>query len=99
MMRPSTILVSLPFAVVSLASLHAQEVRTGATAFGTWEADAPGVSRHIRPADLPPPSLHQNDPEEPDFRNMAKVVPAPEGRMPAVPNGFSVQVFATGLNH
>jgi glucose/arabinose dehydrogenase len=90
--------VCLLFVVASLASLHAQEVRTGAAAFGTWETDAPGVARHIRPADLPPPSLTHNDPEEPDFRNMAKVVPAPDGKMPAVPKGFAVQVFATGLN-
>ena len=38
------------------------------------------------PADLPPPSLTGNDPEAPDFENMAEVVPAPEGRMPDVPN-------------
>ncbi|HEU5019112.1 MAG TPA: hypothetical protein VFT69_14205 [Pseudolabrys sp.] len=97
-MRASAVLISLPFIVVSLASLNAQEVRTGTAAFGTWESDAPGVARHIRPTDLPPPSLTQNDPEAPDFRNMAKVVPAPEGKMPAVPQGFTVQVFASGLN-
>jgi glucose/arabinose dehydrogenase len=78
--------------------VHAQEVRTGADAFGTWEGDAPGVSRHITPADLPPPSLTENNPEAPDFENMAKVVEAPQGKMPDVPEGFTVQVFASGLN-
>ena len=58
LMRASTILTSLPLAFVLLAPVHAQEVRTGADAFGTWESDAPGVRRHIRPADLPPPSHH-----------------------------------------
>jgi hypothetical protein len=52
-MRPSTVLVSFPLAV---ASVHAQEVRTGVDAFGTWESDAPGVNRHIRPTDLPAPT-------------------------------------------
>ena len=96
-MRASTVLAALPLVLVSLASLHAQEVRTGAGAFGTWEGDAPGVSRHIRPSDLPPPTHHQNDPEEPDFKRMPKVVAAPEGKMPDVPKGFAVQVFARGL--
>src|SRR3954452_2778409 len=76
-MRAIAVLVSLPFAGALLGSLHAQEVRTGAAAFGTWEADAPGVSRHIRPTDLAPPSHADNDPEEPDFKRLAKVVTAP----------------------
>ena len=29
---------------------------------------------------------------------MANVVPAPEGAMPQVPEGFAVEVFASGLN-
>ncbi|WP_414476019.1 PQQ-dependent sugar dehydrogenase [Microvirga sp. M2] len=97
-MRAPMILTSLPLAFTLLAPVHAQEVRTGADAFGTWERDAPGVSRHIRPTDLPPPSLAQNDPEAPDFENMANVVPAPEDKLPAVPEGFKVQVFARDLN-
>lgn len=98
-MRVCTALViSLPVTFISHSALHAQEVLTGQAAFGTWETDAPGVSRHIAPTDLPPPSLTENDPEAPDFENMASVVPRPEGRMPNVPKGFAVQVFANGLN-
>jgi hypothetical protein len=93
----STVMVALPLALASLSSLNAQEVRTGASAFGTWESDAPGVSRHISPTDIPPPTHHDNDPEEPDFKRMPKVVAAPQGKMPDVPKGFAVQVFATGL--
>jgi hypothetical protein len=96
-MRALAVLVSLPIGLVLLAPVHAQEVRTGTAAFGNWDADAPGVSRLIRPTDLPRPTLIDNDPEEPDFRRLAKVVPAPQGKMPDVPNGFAVQVFATGL--
>ncbi len=80
-----------------VAPVHAQKVLTGADAFGTWKGDAPGVSRHIRPADLPPPTHHENDPEAPDFDLKPKVVEAPQGKMPDVPKGFAVQVFATGL--
>ena len=71
-MRASTILMSLHWRSFRWHPLHAQEVRTGADAFGTWEGDAPGVSRHIRPADLPPPTHHENDPEAPDFEQDAE---------------------------
>lgn len=97
-MRVSTVLLSLPLTLVLLTAVRAQEVRTGAEAFGTWERDAPGVARHIEAADLPQPSLTENDPEAPDFEKMAKVVEAPQGKMPDVPKGFSVQVFAKGLD-
>jgi hypothetical protein len=97
-MRAPTILTSLPLAFLLLTPVHAQQVRTGAEAFGTWEADSPGVSRQIRPADLPPPTLTENDPEAPDFEHMAEVVPAPQGKLPAVPQGFNVQTFARDLN-
>ncbi|MGH6951601.1 MAG: PQQ-dependent sugar dehydrogenase, partial [Vitreimonas sp.] len=43
------------------------------------------------------PSHDQNDPEAPDFERQAEVVAAPEGRLPNVPQGFAVQVFATNL--
>ena len=96
-MRASTVLIGLALALGLVAPVHAQKVLTGADAFGTWEGDAPGVSRHIRPADLPPPTHHENDPEAPDFDLKPKVVDAPQGKMPDVPKGFAVQVFATGL--
>ena len=57
----------------------------------------PRCNRHIRPADLPRPTHFENDPEAPDFKRMAKVVAAPQGKMPDVPKGFSVQVFARAL--
>lgn len=98
-MSKSTIVAIVPLALVALASPQAgaQEVLTGEAAFGTWEPDAPGVRRHITPADLPAPSHAENDPEAPDFENMATVVPAPEGATPQLPAGFSAEVFASGL--
>lgn len=97
-MRGSKMLLTLSLALVCWTPLHAQDVLTGEAAFGTWEPDAPGVRRLIKPSDLPAPSHADNDPEAPDFENMAEVVPAPEGAMPEVPEGFQVEVFATGLN-
>lgn len=89
--------ISLSLTLSLLAPAHAQGTLTGEAAFGTWEPDAPGVRRLITPADLPPPSLTENDPEAPDFENMATVVPAPDGAMPQVPEDFQVEVFAEGL--
>jgi glucose/arabinose dehydrogenase len=71
-------------------------VRTGAAAFGDWQTDAPGVRRHIRPADLPAPKMGTDD-ETPDFQSNAKVVEPPQGALPKVPDGFAVQVFANGF--
>src|SRR3546814_18618193 len=90
-MRASTVVMCLPLVLALLAPAYAQEVRTGADAFGTWEGDAPGVSRHIRPADLPPPTDDENDPDATDFQRMAKVVDAPRGAMPNVREGFAGQ--------
>jgi hypothetical protein len=84
-MRASTLLIGLPLALVLLAPVHAREVLTGADAFGTWKSDAPGVSRHIKPTDLLPPTHHENDHEAPDFDLKPKVVEAPQGKMPDGP--------------
>lgn len=35
--------------------------------------------------------------EAPDFQKLPKVVPAPVGKMPDVPKGFAVQVFANEI--
>lgn len=96
-MRKSTILMSLPAALILMAPVQAQEVRTGEAAFGSAEDDAPGIRRHITADALPPPSHHENDPEAPDFENAPALVDRPEGAMPQVPEGFEVEVFATGL--
>ena len=96
-MRVSDFLIGVPLLLFALPAQGA-EVRTGKAAFDNWRSDAPGVSRHIRPADLPAPSLDKNDPEAPDFKLMPKIVEAPQGKLPDVPKGFTVQVLAKGLN-
>src|SRR5262249_28350498 len=73
------------------ATGDAGRVLTGAAAFGDWHADAPGVWRHITPADLPPPGA------TPSARNGPRVVARPAGAVPNVPPGFKVSLFASGL--
>jgi glucose/arabinose dehydrogenase len=94
----SSLLIHVPLVVfASLASAQTGEVRSGTAALDDWKADAPGVRRHIRPSDLPvPPAVTAADAEQSVART-AKVVPPPQGAAPKVPNGFAVQVFATGF--
>lgn len=80
----------------SAAGAPSADVRTGAAAFGDWQSDAPGVRRLIRAADMPPPEKG-TDKETPNVQNRPRVVPPPSGAMPKVPEGFSVEVFASGL--
>ena len=90
----------LPFAVLTLALLAgpvlAQDnagVLTGTKAFGGWQDDAPGVRRHLTPADLPPPTPSEN------ASNEAKIVPRPAELMPKVPEGFAVELVAEGIGN
>ncbi len=92
-----TFLVYVPVLLLaSCASAQTGEVRTGAAAFADWTADAPGVRRHIKPSDLPPPPPTVTDPEE-KIANNATVVDPPQGALPKVSDGFEVEVFASGF--
>jgi hypothetical protein len=100
-MRTSTLpvlLVSVPLLCsASLASAQDTKVRTGAAAIDdNWKTDAPGVRRHIKLSDLPAPKMAGKDPEA-SVAKSAKVVEPPHGAAPKVPNGFAVQVFASGF--
>ena len=92
----AALLMSLPLLwVVSLLSAQSEQVRTGAAALTGWKADAPGVRRHIRPSDVPAPMTGQA--AEESRGSQVKVIQAPSGGAPKVPDGFAVQVFATGF--
>jgi len=78
------------------AVAQAADMRTGPAAYGDWQTDAPGVWRHIRPSDLPAPKMGTDD-ETPDFQSRPKVVEPQAGALPKGPDGFAVEVFATGL--
>jgi glucose/arabinose dehydrogenase len=86
----------VPLILVGLAGASAafadEAVRTGATAFGDWRTDAPGVRRLITPADLPPPFATLS------AVNMSQRAARTEADVPKAPPGFAVDLFASGLN-
>lgn len=81
-------------ATVTLAALVASpvsaETLTGEAAFGSWNTDAPGVRRHITPADMPAPF------STPAASQRARIVERGEA-VPLVPEGFSAELLADGL--
>jgi glucose/arabinose dehydrogenase len=82
--------------VIALASPRADDeagtLRTGAAAFTDWSSEAPGVTRLIRPQDLPPPYASAS------VRNGSRIVPRPEGAELHLPQGFAVSAYATGFS-
>src|SRR4051812_48861797 len=64
------------------------DVLKGEGALGDWTTDAPGVRRLITPADLPKPGATRS------VDNGPKQVARPEGAMPKVPAGFTVELAA-----
>ena len=79
------------FAAAQRASPPPGKVLTGQAAFGDWHTQAPGVRRHIKPQDLPPPYATRS------ASNTPQVVAARGGQLHAPP-GFDVKLFAQGLH-
>jgi glucose/arabinose dehydrogenase len=69
------------------------ELLVGQAATGDYSSDAPGVRRKLTPADLATPYATKS------VRNSPKVVPRANGQMPRVPEGFKVELFASGLTN
>src|SRR6185437_11256457 len=67
-------------------------LRKGKDAFGSWQQDAPGMVRLIRPQDLPAPGATAS------AANISRVVPRPAEAAPQVPAGFKIELFAEGLS-
>ena len=89
-------LVQVPLAALVLAACaQTGDVRTGSDVLSDWTADAPGHRLHISPSEVPAPEIG-NDPEKSVAGNV-RVVPPTPGALPDVPDGFAVQVFATGF--
>ncbi len=63
----------------------------GPAAFGDWRTDRPGTRRLIRPQDLPAPDLAAS------ASNSVRIVHRTDEQKPIVPNGFEVNLFASGL--
>jgi glucose/arabinose dehydrogenase len=68
-------------------------VMTGQAAFTDAAHEAPGIRRHLTVADLPAPA-----PEE-SVDNGPKLVPRPDNAWPIAPEGFKVELYATGLDN
>jgi glucose/arabinose dehydrogenase len=75
----------------SAVAVSADEVKKGQAAFGDWREDAPGVRRHIRLSDLPPPEMQES------VSNPADKTARKPDTNPQVPEGFEVTAFDTGL--
>jgi glucose/arabinose dehydrogenase len=91
------ILAASAAAIVALAviPLYAQtggRLLEGTAAFGDWRTDSPGTRRLIRPQDLPAPDMAES------VRNAVRVVRRTDDEKPIVPNGFEVNLFASGLD-
>ncbi|MDB5505477.1 MAG: L-sorbosone dehydrogenase [Devosia sp.] len=68
-------------------------VLKGSAAFGDWKADKPGVTRLITPADLQAPNPQESTSNGPE--NATR----PDGTLPIVPDGFKVDLVATGIEN
>jgi glucose/arabinose dehydrogenase len=91
-MRISRLLV-LPVTLALSGSVWSanSETLTGTATFGGWKDDAPGVRRHIKAEDLPAPSPAESAANFPGKTEM------PDGAAPALPEGFTASLIASGL--
>jgi hypothetical protein len=95
MLRREHLLIWLAaaFAVSGIGQAAAQSPPlTGSAAFGDWRAATPGVSRLIKPEDLPKPGA------TPSVSNGPHMVARPASALPQVPAGFKITLFAEGLS-
>jgi len=87
--RLSRALVIHTIAVALFLNLAA--ARSAVAAIDDWRNDAPGVTRRVSVADLPQPYATASS------ANGPSIVRRPPGAELAVPHGFAVEAFATGL--
>jgi glucose/arabinose dehydrogenase len=83
--------VAATLLVLAALPARADDMLTGAAAFGDYTQDAPGVHRLITPADLPAPYAGSSS------SNFPHVVARPAGAMPKLPPGFTAELFASGF--
>lgn len=66
---------------------------TGKSAMSDWRTDKPGLRRIITSEDLPPPYATNS------VDNGPRIVGRPADALPVVPKGFTVNIFAEGLQN
>jgi glucose/arabinose dehydrogenase len=98
MLRPIYAIVAVSVAAAVLAAAApglaqtAPNLLEGKAAFGDWHTASPGTRRLIRPQDLPAPGATDS------ARNYVTNVRRTAEQKPIVPNGFEVNLFASGLS-
>jgi len=92
--RAAALVASAALSLVAgqLSAADLKPTLEGSAAFGDWRSDAPSVARRISPADLPAPYVGEL------ATSRSQVVARPEGASLKAPEGFSVDLFASGLN-
>ena len=90
MLLAATVAAGAAVATSACSQAPEQPVKSGdVVVFGDWHADAPGVRHRVTVPDLPAPAG--------GTAAVASVVAPPAGALPKVPPGFSVALFAEGL--
>ena len=86
--------VALALLTVPALAQGGGDILSGAKAFGGWQADAPGVRRHITESDLPAPT-----PPEAATSGGSEIVARPSDALPKVPTGFRVDLVVDGIKN
>lgn len=84
--------LALLLATGAFAEQADQPLLSGEKAFGDWKADRPGVRRLIKPGDLQEPYVTES------ASNGGGVIDRPEGARPKLPQGFSAELVASGID-
>jgi glucose/arabinose dehydrogenase len=88
----SAVLLTGSLAVrLAFGNANPKNVLSGEAAFASFTNVKSGTWRHITANDLPKPGA------TPSSNNGAKVVPRPDSSWPVAPEGFKVELYATGL--
>jgi glucose/arabinose dehydrogenase len=75
----------------ALALLALSAAAAAPVVYGDWHLDKPGVEHRILPQDMPPAFATRST------ANGPSLVRRPEGAVPQAPPGFTVQLYAAGL--
>jgi glucose/arabinose dehydrogenase len=91
--KASVVSAALCFVPFASAADKQSTVLTGQAAFTDAAHESPGIRRHVTVADLPAPAPDQS------VDNGPTLVPRPANAWPKAPQGFKVDLFATGLDN
>lgn len=95
MLRTRLLVIPIVLLVATTASgklAFGDETKLGEAAFGDLHDDAPGIKRHIKADDLPPPTI-----TEEWVANFPDQIEMPADAKPQLPPGFSCKMIASGL--